>query len=142
MRFLGYLWKVLISLVAVAVALAMLHAAHSQFETIVISTLVIIYASVIGSFQALGRGVIYVGRTQLDVVVTEMVDASPVMRDQGEFITVRQAVSEQGLDATQMPLPGSRQNLSGLAGQMLKVQKAEHGASVVARVDGSSVATE
>lgn len=77
-----------------------------------------------------------------DVVITEIIESSPAMRDQGEFITVKQAIAEQGLDASQMPLPGSRETLSGVAGQMLKKQRAEQGPSQLARLDGVSVATE
>jgi hypothetical protein len=59
------LWAVLVNLAAIAVVLAMLHAAHSQFETIVICALILVYTAVLGSFSVLGRGVAHVGRMQL-----------------------------------------------------------------------------
>ncbi|SRR6266496_409223 len=65
MRFLSYSWTVAVNLAAIAVALAMLHAAHSQFETIITSGLVLIYTAVIGTFQVLGRSLLHVSRTQL-----------------------------------------------------------------------------
>lgn len=56
-----------------------------------------------------------------DVIISELKEAVPTLRDQDEFISVKQAISEQGLDPTLMPLhPQSNENLSGLAGQMLK----------------------
>lgn len=74
-----------------------------------------------------------------DVVIAEIVDAVPTLRDQDEFITVKQAISEKGFDSTMMPLyPQSRENLSGLTGQMLKDRNTEQGGSVIARVDGQS----
>ena len=79
-----------------------------------------------------------------DVVIAEIVEAVPAMRDEGEFITVRQAISEKGLDASEMPLysTGSRETLAGLAGQMLKNRKAEQGPSVLMRLEGASVTSE
>lgn len=78
-----------------------------------------------------------------DVVIAEIVDAVPTLRDQDEFITIKQAISEKGFDSTMMPLyPQSRENLSGLAGRMLKDRNAEQGGSVIARVDGQSLSTE
>ncbi|OYY44471.1 MAG: hypothetical protein B7Y56_08865 [Gallionellales bacterium 35-53-114] len=78
-----------------------------------------------------------------DVVIAEIVDAVPTLRDQDEFITIKQAVSEKGFDSTMMPLyPQSRENLSGLTGRMLKDSNAEQGASVIARVDGQSIPIE
>lgn len=77
-----------------------------------------------------------------DAIIEEIKDAVPALRDSEEFIPVRQAIQEQGLDPTVMPLhPRSRENLSGLAGQLLKNRTAEQGASVVARLDGASAAT-
>lgn len=74
-----------------------------------------------------------------DVVIAEIVDAVPTLRDQDEFITVKQAISEKGFDSTMMPLyPQSRENLSGLTGQMLKDRNTEQGESIIARVDGQS----
>ncbi len=67
----------------------------------------------------------------------------PTLRDQKEFITVRQAISEQGRDPASMPLyPNSKENLSGLAGQQLKSKRAEQGPREVMRVDGQSLSTE
>lgn len=78
-----------------------------------------------------------------DVVIAEIVDAVPTLRDQEEFITVKQAISEKGFDSTAMPLyPQSRENLSGLTGRILKDHNAEQGGSVIARVDGQSLPIE
>ncbi len=55
---------------------------------------------------------------------------------------MRQAIQEQGLDPTVMPLhPRSRENLSGLAGQILKSRSAEQGEMIAARLDGGAIAT-
>jgi hypothetical protein len=76
-----------------------------------------------------------------DIVISEIKEAVPALQDEGDFISVKQATTEKGLDATQMPLyPGSRETLSGLAGQMLKSNGAEQGPSVISRLDGQSVA--
>lgn len=78
-----------------------------------------------------------------DVVIAELKDAVPTLRDQDAFISVKQAVSEQGLDPTLMPLhPRSSENLSGLAGQLLASQGARKGGSVVVRLDGQSFSAE
>ncbi len=78
-----------------------------------------------------------------DVIISEIKEAVPTLRDQKEFITVRQAISEQGRDPASMPLyPNSRENLSGLAGQQLKSKRAEQGPREVMRVDGQSLSTE
>ena len=78
-----------------------------------------------------------------DVVISEIRNAVPVLRDQEEFITVKQAVSEQGLDATSMPYyPQSRETLSGVVGQLLKKKRAKQGDPVVTRIDGQSQSTE
>lgn len=78
-----------------------------------------------------------------DVLISEIKEASPLLRDKDEFITVRQAISEQGLDPTVMPLhPSSKENFSGLAGQRLKTIRAEQGPSEIVRVDGQAVTTE
>lgn len=70
------------------------------------------------------------------VFITELQEAVPTMRDQDEFITVKQALSEKGLDPEQMPLhPQSSETLSGLAGQMLKDRKVEQGQGVPTRLD-------
>jgi hypothetical protein len=76
-----------------------------------------------------------------DAIIEEIKEAVPTLRDPAEFIPVRQAIQEQGLDPTVMPLhPRSRENLSGLAGQLLKSHGAEQGESVVARLDGVATA--
>lgn len=78
-----------------------------------------------------------------DLVISEIKEAVPTLRDEGEFIPIRQAISEQGLDPSLMPLyPRSRENLSGLAGQLLKEKGAEQGPSVVSRIDGQSFETQ
>lgn len=77
-----------------------------------------------------------------DLIIEEIKEAVPALRDTEEFIPVRQAIQEQGLDPTVMPLhPRSRENLSGLAGQLLKSRAAEQGGAVVARLDGGSATT-
>ncbi len=77
-----------------------------------------------------------------DAIIEEIKEAVPTLRDPKEFIPVRQAIQEQGLDPTVMPLhPRSRENLSGLAGQMLKSRSADQGETIAARLDGGSVAT-
>jgi hypothetical protein len=77
-----------------------------------------------------------------DALIGEIKVALPALRDSEEFISVRQAIYEQGLDPTIMPLhPRSNENLSGLAGQILKSRRAEEGSAVVARLDGNSVKT-
>lgn len=75
-----------------------------------------------------------------DLIISEIKEAVPTLRDDGEFIPVRQAIHEQGLDPTLMPLyPKSRENLSGLAGQLLKKKGCEQGQQVVARLDGQAI---
>ncbi len=78
-----------------------------------------------------------------DVIISEFKNVVPVLRDQEEFVTVKQAIAEQGLDYTSVPYyPNSKENLSGLVGQMLKAQGVAQGDSVIARIDGYSKATE
>tara|TARA_R110002074_G_scaffold402220_2_gene604849 strand:+ start:137522 stop:138358 length:837 start_codon:yes stop_codon:yes gene_type:complete len=78
-----------------------------------------------------------------DILIGVMSDAIPAMRDQSEFITVKQAISEQGFDASDMPLyPKSKENLSNIAGQILKKKNVEQGTSKVSRLDGTSAAAE
>lgn len=61
-----------------------------------------------------------------DVVIAEIKEAVPAMQDESEFITVKQAITEKGLDASEMPLyPISKETLSGVAGQMLKKREAD-----------------
>lgn len=78
-----------------------------------------------------------------DVVISEIKNSVPVLRDQDEFITVKQAISEQGLDSTSMPYhPQSRETLSGVVGQLLKNRAAKQGDPVVSRMDGHSQSIE
>ncbi len=54
MQLFSIAWRILVNLVTGSVILAMFHIANSRFETIVISALVLIYVSVIGSYMTLG----------------------------------------------------------------------------------------
>jgi hypothetical protein len=75
-----------------------------------------------------------------DIKINEIQDAVPTMKDPQEFIPVKQAITEKGLDATIMPLhPSSNETLSGVAGQMLAAKSAQKGASVISRLDGQSM---
>lgn len=79
---------------------------------------------------------------QHDVVITEIIEAVPALRDDKEFISIRQAISEYGLDPSLMPLhPRSRETLPGLAGQTLTKRGAEKGGSAISRLEGQSIAT-
>lgn len=74
-----------------------------------------------------------------DVIIQEIKDAVPALQPERDFITVKRAIAEKGLDASIMPLhPRSNETLSGLAGQMLVGKNAERGPAEIARVDGSS----
>lgn len=76
-----------------------------------------------------------------DLIIAEIKDAVPACRDPQEFITVKQAISEQGLDPSEMPLhPQSSDNLAGLAGKRLKADFAQEGGSKIARLDGQKTA--
>lgn len=78
-----------------------------------------------------------------DVIITEIKDSVPALRDQDEFITIKQAINEQGLDSSSMPYhPQSRETLSGLVGQQLKNSNARQGDPVVTRMDGHSQTIE
>lgn len=78
-----------------------------------------------------------------DIVISEIKEAVPVLREPDEFITVKQAINEQGLDPTSMPYyPSSKENLSGIAGQMLSIKGANRGNPVVSRLDGQKIAME
>ncbi len=77
-----------------------------------------------------------------DEIIDEIKEAVPALRDIEEFISVKQALHEQGLDPTVMPLyPQSRENLSGLAGQLLRYRNAERGTPIAARLDGGTATT-
>lgn len=54
MYFMSIAWRIFVNLVTGAVILALFHFTNSRFETIVVSTLVLIYAAVIGSYMSLG----------------------------------------------------------------------------------------
>ncbi|WP_124552599.1 hypothetical protein [Methylophilus methylotrophus] len=78
-----------------------------------------------------------------DLVIAEIKEALPTMRDLDEFITVKQAITEKGFDSTIMPLyPKSKDNLSSLVGKKLKSNEVELGPKVTARLDGQQVTTE
>ena len=78
-----------------------------------------------------------------DLVIAEIKDAIPTLRDQEDLITVKQAISEKGFDNTQMPhYPQSKDNLSCLVGKYLKAQEAKQGKNVVSRIDGQMFVTE
>ena len=64
-QILSIVWRVLVNLAEAAVILAMFHIAKSPFETIVVSALVLIYLSVIGSFSILGHVLIQKGSQDL-----------------------------------------------------------------------------
>lgn len=75
-----------------------------------------------------------------DVVISEIREVVPTLRDQDEFISVKQAISEQGYEADSMPLyPKSKENLSCLAGNLLTYRGSETGPSVTSRIDGQSL---
>jgi hypothetical protein len=75
-----------------------------------------------------------------DVVIADIQKAVPVLRDQEEFISIKQAIGEQGYDETELPLyPQSRENLAGLAGRLLADRRAEKGGGKAARLDGVSM---
>lgn len=78
-----------------------------------------------------------------DTIITEIKSTVPTFRDLEEFITVKQAIIEQGLDSNSMPcFPNSRENLSGLVGQMLVDKNATRGERVKSRTDGTSLSIE
>lgn len=78
-----------------------------------------------------------------DIVIEELKEAAPMLRDKDEFITVRQAISEQALDSESMPrYPQSKETLSELAGQMLKEKGVELGVKEITRLGGQSFTTE
>lgn len=54
MHFMSIAWRIFVNLVTGAVILALFHFTNSRFETIVVSTLVLIYVAVIGSYMSLG----------------------------------------------------------------------------------------
>lgn len=74
-----------------------------------------------------------------DIKIATIQEAVPAMRDGQEFITVKQAIAERGLDASIMPLhPRSHETLSGLAGQLLRSKGKERGPEVISRLDGQA----
>lgn len=75
-----------------------------------------------------------------DLVISELRDAVPTLRDGEEFISVKQGISEQGYEADSMPLyPKSKENLSSLIGNLLKTRGFETGPSVMSRIDGQAL---
>lgn len=80
---------------------------------------------------------------QHDEMLEKIKESVPALRDENEFISVKQAIMEHGLDPSVMPLhPRSRENFSGLAGQMLKSKGAETGEKIMSRLDGGAVGTQ
>jgi hypothetical protein len=78
-----------------------------------------------------------------EVIITEIKEAMPTMRDPDEFITVKQALAEKGLDSSVMPFyPENRDNLSSVIGKKLKSLSCEQGKSVVSRLDGQPIPAE
>jgi|GEM_PF-2001865 len=78
-----------------------------------------------------------------DIIISEIKNVVPVLRDMEEFITVKQAINEQGLDSTSMPFyPNSKENLSGLVGQILKEKSIKQGEKITSRIDGQSITME
>lgn len=78
-----------------------------------------------------------------DIVIEELKEATPMLRDKDEFITVRQAISEQALDPESMPrFPQSKETLPGLVGQILKEKGVGLGVSEITRLEGQSLMTE
>lgn len=57
MQFFSIAWRILLNLITGAVILAMFHFANSRFETILVSALVLIYVTVIGSHMSLGYAI-------------------------------------------------------------------------------------
>lgn len=57
MQLFSITWRILLSLVTGAVILAMLHFATSRFETIVVSALILIYVTVVGSHMSIGYAI-------------------------------------------------------------------------------------
>lgn len=78
--------------------------------------------------------------TDRDLVIAELLQSLPALRDGAEMITVRQAIAEQGLDPTLMPrYPASQETLTALAARLLRERGAERGPLVVSRPDGQTV---
>lgn len=78
-----------------------------------------------------------------DIIIEDMKGAMPTLRDQNEFITVKQALNEQGLDSNSMPYyPLTKENLSGIIGQILKKKGVTTGKCAVTRIDGQAFSAE
>jgi hypothetical protein len=72
-----------------------------------------------------------------DIKISAIEESVPAMRDPREFIPVKQAIAEKGLDASVMVLyPQSKETLSGVVGQALRTRGAERGPEVISRLDG------
>lgn len=74
-----------------------------------------------------------------NVKIIEIRRSVPSLRNPDEFITVKQAAMEKGYDTNEVPLPHLGDNLSGLAGQLLKTKRAVQGPRVTSRQDGQSL---
>jgi hypothetical protein len=74
-----------------------------------------------------------------DEKIAEIAKALPAPRDPNEFITVKQAIAERGLDASILPVPESRWNLAQIAGHRLAEAGAERGEPIPSRLDGVAV---
>lgn len=78
-----------------------------------------------------------------DIVISEIKSAVPVFRDPDEFISIKQACTEQGLDGNEMPFrPKSNENFSGFIGQLLAKKGVEKGTPIETRLDGQSFSTK
>lgn len=74
-----------------------------------------------------------------DIKIDAIEKSVPTMRDPREFIPVKQAIAEKGLDASLMPLhPHSKETLSGVVGQMLRNKGSDRGPEVLSRLDGQA----
>lgn len=69
MRYVGYAWRVLIGLIELAVVWALVNATHTKFEEIVVGGLIVIYASVLGSFKLLGRAQLELATKQWEYLI-------------------------------------------------------------------------
>jgi hypothetical protein len=75
------------------------------------------------------------------IIIGEIKEAVPSMRDANQFIPVRQGISEMGLDPNVMPLhPKSRETLASLAGQTLVSKGAEKRGNAICRLEGQTIA--
>ena len=66
MAWFSYVWRVVVGLIQIFVVLALIHATQTKFETMAMAGMVVIYASIVGTFQTLGRGMIHISHKQLE----------------------------------------------------------------------------